>query len=438
MKNIFDKIKKLSVLQDKTKRNVSIVASGVIFEIIANGVSYLILTRIYSPQEFGFFASFLFVVILISTISTLRYDWFIPNARTDSEAINIFFLCFLLVSFSSMFLAIPIFELFIKIFGYSDINKLKEYRWLAPFYVFFGSLFQVANMWAIRKEYFLTIAKVKFYQSTVVVLVSIVLGLWGFGIKGLILANICSLFSGLMVFILSFLREDKEKLKDIKLRHAILYAKKYFRLIFSSVGQSFVSTFAYQVVPFLITTYFSPKFAGQYFLADRIINLPTIIVGQATFQVFWSEASRTKQEKPEKLMSLFMNFFIRLLKISWIIVAIGILGPFTFKFIFGSKDWGEAGAVALILVPAVVFHFCLFPISPILIVLEHQSWLFLWEIFRLILIFFCFYFTSKLSWEPKYATLLYSFTMNFMYIVLFFISILAIKRGEKRRFQMKR
>lgn len=432
MKNIFDKIKNLSVLQDKTGRNVSLVASGVVFELIANGLSYLILTRIYSPQEFGFFASFLFVVILISVLSTLRYDWFIPSARTDSEAINIFFLCFILVSFSSIFLAIPIFELFIRIFGYSDINKLKEYRMLAPFYVFFGSLYQVANMWAIRKEYFLTIAKVKFYQSIVLILVSITLGLGGFGVKGLILANISSLFSGLIIFILSFLGKDKKKLKDIKLSYVISYAKQYFRLTFSSVGQSFVSTFAYQVVPFLVTTYFSPKFAGQYFLADRIINLPTIIVGQATFQVFWSEASHTKQENPEKLMSLFMNFFRRLLKISWIIVAIGILGPFTFEFIFGSKEWGEAGVVALILVPAAVFHFCIFPISPILIVLEHQHWLFLWDIFRLILIFFCFYLPSKLSWNPKYATLLYSLTMNFMYIILFFISMLVIKRAVKK------
>jgi len=433
MVKIFDKLKKffLFQFQDRAGRDISLVASGVLAELIANGLTYLILTRIYPPGGFGVFASFVFFGTLLFVLSTLRYDWFIPSAKTDSEAINILFFCVLLIVFVSAFLVVPIFNLSIQIFKNSEIANLREYKWFSPFYVFSFSLYQVAIAWATRKKYFLDIAKAKFFQSISLFAISCGLAIFGFGIEALILGNIFSLFLGSLILTLSYIKKDREVLKDLSLRYAVFCAKKYFRLSIPSVGQSFISVFIFQAVPFLLTAYFNSAVAGNYFLADKIINLPTIIVGQATFQVFWSEASFTKNQKPKELMSLFMNFFRKLLRLSWIPVVIGILGPFTFEFIFGSKEWGRAGGIAFLLIPAVFSHFCIFPLFPIFIVLEKQHLLFLLDTLRMIFIFLCFYAPHKLNLEPGLAILFYSFATAFIYSLIFLVSIFEIKKKIK-------
>jgi O-antigen/teichoic acid export membrane protein len=107
------------------------------------------------------------------------------------------------------------------------------------------------------------------------------------------------------------------------------------------------------------------------------------------------------------------------------------LGPFTFEFIFGSKEWGRAGEIAFLLIPAVFSHFCIFPLSPIFIVLEKQYLLFLLDTLRMIFIFLCFYIPHKLNLEPQQAILFYSFATAFIYFLIFFVSVFEIKKKTK-------
>ena len=71
-----------------------------------------ILTRIYTPEDFGVFALFIGVVGVISVIATLTYEQAIILPKYDKYAINIFMLSLILILFTSIFSFIIIFLFF--------------------------------------------------------------------------------------------------------------------------------------------------------------------------------------------------------------------------------------------------------------------------------------------------------------------------------------
>ena len=64
-----------------------------------------ILTRIYTPEDFGVFALFVAIVGFIAVIASGRYEQAIMLPKYDKYAINIFTLSLILICLTSIFTA---------------------------------------------------------------------------------------------------------------------------------------------------------------------------------------------------------------------------------------------------------------------------------------------------------------------------------------------
>lgn len=107
MKQLFRKYRTSPFAQ-----NVSVLASG---SIVAQVISVLIspvLSRIYSPEDYGLLAVFLSVLNMFAVVLCFRYELAIVLPKDESDAINLVKLCLMISSGFALILLILSFFVF--------------------------------------------------------------------------------------------------------------------------------------------------------------------------------------------------------------------------------------------------------------------------------------------------------------------------------------
>jgi len=402
-------------------QNITVLTGSTIF---SHGISILItpvLTRIYNPSDFGVLAVFTFISSFFLIAATFRYEWAIPNLEKDSDAIYLLIICVI----TSIFTGIISVPTLILIGRFSDISTIKPYLWIIPFYIFFGGIYQSLYIWAIRKKSFTYIAKTKITQGVLGAVTNIILGLIKFGPLGLIIGNIVYQISGLNTLAKLFWKDKKSIPEGFERGKIIYWFKYYFKFALSSTLSGVANTVSLQVAFFLLAFYFDQKVVGYYYVAQRIISFPTILIGQSVSQVFWAEAAQLIKRDPIELKRLFFKFSKKLTLFSAIILFLGIISPFVLGYVLGPREWEKVGYYVLYLSLGSIFQLIFGTISH-LAIHELQHWQFIWDIFRTVLIVLCFWISHKLDWTPDLTILSLSFIISFMYLVLYIMNIKAI------------
>ena len=412
-------------------RNISILAGS---SALAQGISVLtapIITRLYGPSDYGIVAAFSSVISLILIVATLRFEWAIPNPEEDGVAINVFIICFIVTAVVGI-IAFPVFLILSNIFKNTSIfGTIAPYIWLIPLYIFGGASYQTLNAWAIRKKNFTPIAKTRLSQSLSGASVNIGLGILKWGSLGLLLGGLVSQAAGIGTLGKLLWREDHKILRKVSMTGIVDAFNRYGKFACLSTGVSIVNTASLQVTIILLNMFYGPVVVGWYALAQRIIGLPTQLIGQAASQTFWAESARLVRSDPVALKRLFLKFAKKLSLFSLAIAGLGIISPFTFGLIFGKEQWTMAGYYALFLTPLLMAQFVVSTISH-LVVHELQHWQLIWDIIRLILIALLFMLAHGLDFSPGSSLVMYSLLMSGMYGILFIMNLRAIALKIKR------
>lgn len=407
-------------------RNISILAGSSAFGQIVSVLAAPIITRLYSPSDYGVVAAFGSVAAMALVIATLRFEWAIPNPDEDEVAINLLVVCFgvmVIVAVSSVAVVRFVSSIFGKVI---TVSVLEPYFWLLPLYVLGGASYQALNGWAIRKKNFKAIAKTRVSQSLAGSGFNIGLGLLEWGSLGLLLGGLAGQTVGIGTFGTSVWREDRSILLRVNMSGMKNSFKRYWKFACLSTGVGIVNTACFQVVPILLTTFYGPIVVGWYALAQRIIGIPSQLIGQASGQTFWAESARLVREDPVGLKRLFFTFSRKLATISLLIAAVGLISPFAFGFVFGKERWTMAGYYALYLTPMIIAQFIASTTSH-LVVHELQHWQLVWDSARLIFIIVLFLIANSLHLTPDTSILIYSLFMSCMYGILYLMNKHAIE-----------
>ncbi len=154
----------------------------VIGSTVAQSIPFLIipvLTRIYSPEEFGNLAIFLAIVSIFSLIATGRYEIAIVLPDNDKDATDISFLSiFLAIAVSLLFFIFLFFfgDLFLKLIKAPELSNVIL---LIPVAGFLLALFQTINYWLYRKKKFKSSSVNKVTQTGSTESSNVILGILG-------------------------------------------------------------------------------------------------------------------------------------------------------------------------------------------------------------------------------------------------------------------
>ena len=334
-----------------------------------------ILTRIYTPEDFGILALYMAIVSMIAIISTGRYELAVMLPEKDEDAFNIVALSIGIAFFISMITLIVIWLFNAKIIKLLGSTEISNWLYFIPISIFLTGIYQAFNYWLNRKKHYKSLAISRISKSVTTGSANLWFGFSGFGAGGLIGGSLIG--QGIATTFLSWQiwRDDYDKKQFISKKKMRENAGKYKDFPKINSFHALIDVLQSSGVILLISTFFGVLILGYYSFTIRILKTPLGLIGSSVSQVFYRKATETYNSNGD-LQLLIKKTIIRLSLIALpIFVLLFFFAPDIFSLVFGKK-WREAGVYAQILTPWIFLNFIVSPISQIPIIVKKQKAIF--------------------------------------------------------------
>lgn len=360
------------------KKNLFVLLGGT---AIAQTIPILIspfLTRLFSPDEFGNFASFIALSSFFTVVMSGKYELAIFLPKRDEEAINILSLSFLL---SMVLTVISCFLLFFFSKDFADlfsVNKIVSIVWMVPLFSFLSTLFLLFNEWCIRKNKFIVLSKNKISNSSVVSSLSFLFGINKVSF-GLIFGQLVGQFVAVILSTYRVLKDDRLLFKYISLRKMKYFSVRYINFAKFNIPGQLINTLAGQLPVFFMSSFFGIENVGFYALTDRVLAVPLSFLGNTFRDVFKQKAAIDYLEQGNCL-NIYIKTTLVLVGLSIIpFLVLFFFAPELFSYIFG-QEWHVSGEFAKVLCLMYLLSFISMPTSWIFVIAEKQKLDLLWQI----------------------------------------------------------
>ena len=315
-----------------------------------------LLTRLYSPDEFGIIVLLISLLGSLLTFSTWRVEWAIPNAENDQEEISLIFIG---LGFLAISCVLSIFLIYVSLtilFKETQLVLLLPYLPIITVALAGLGITQVLTGSSIRHADMHPVSIAVVFRTTVVVLSSIALGVQGLTQLGLIIANVLGFWAETITLVrlstINLFLVMRARLKEV-----FKVWKKYRSECSVSVAVGIVNYGFITLLPLSLAATYSVKEVGYYAIANKVAIAPVSLISKAVSQSFWAESSKLAKENPFLLRKVYKQTLFRLLALS-ILPMLGCLsGPVYMGTIFGQTSWADAGVLLAAMTPQVIGTF---------------------------------------------------------------------------------
>ena len=369
---------KLKIKSDFTKNVLTLMTGTTVAQAIPIAISP-ILTRIYTPEDFGVVALFMALVASFGSLANGRYELAIMLPKKEEDAINLFALSLIITTSVSVFLFIAVLLFNEKITQQLGNREIGFWLYFAPFTVFFVGLYNSLTQYNSRFKNYKDIAKSKVAKAVVLAAVQLGIGFVKQGAAGLVSGQILAQMAANLK-LLKNIAANRELLAKISLASIKKQAKKYINFPKYSLGGVVAGSLSIHFINILISSFFSVATLGFYALVQRILGLPSSLIGGSVGQVFFQEAALEKR-KFGNALNIYKKTFKKLLAIG--VLFFGVL-YFTvediFTFVFG-QQWAVAGTYAKIVIPLFFIRFIYVSLSAVYDIFDGLKIEFFWQLF---------------------------------------------------------
>lgn len=369
----------LRLKQSSFFKNMLVVMSGT---AVAQAIGFAlmpVISRLFSPSDFGAFGVFSAVLSVIGAVVSLDYTQAMMLPKKESDAMNLFF-----ISCLSTFSVTCLCLLFCLLFPSTANSLMKTTSFAVLVLSIIGVLMtgvnQSCSAWCIRVKAFKATATSQVIRSLTNSGTQMGLGLLKSGapglILGLILAEIIATFNLLRILI-----------PDIKnLRHEIKWMqmkqmmKEYRDFPLYSATPSLIDALSRGLPVLILTHFYGIAIAGAYAFSTRIIQAPTAIITNSLRQVLFQKASEVNNASG-RLLPLYVKATAGLFGMAILpALIIALWGPSIFTWIFG-RQWHTAGQFSSFLILWLAVMFCNTPAILFSRIIRIQREMFLWQLF---------------------------------------------------------
>ncbi|MED3736774.1 oligosaccharide flippase family protein [Virgibacillus pantothenticus] len=398
-------------------KSVLLVSGGTAFAQLLNTVLSPVISRIYLPEEYGVLTLYTSILGFLTIISSLKYEHGIAIADNDKKAINV-----LTLSLIILFIFVSLITLIFVLIKVINLDFNFKYSFLIPIGIFTTGLYRIFMQWSFRKKNFKSISKTKVSQSIFSNITKISLGILNFSSVGLILGNIIGGSAGIRTLSSQLRKSERNLFKSVNKKRIIWSAKRYVNFPIFLAPSQLLNAAGIHVPIFFLTFMYGNQMLGFYGLANTLVNIPTLLVGNSVGDVFYGEAANIGKKEPERLKKLSIVLFKKLLLIGIIpLIVVILFGPYFFSIVFGS-NWHEAGIYARILSFMVFTRLIFMPISRVFEVYEKQKEALYLDMLRFTLVLLVFIFSILMSLNPYWTVSLYCLVMSLIYFLTFFLA----------------
>lgn len=360
-------------------KNVVKLVSGSLIAQLIPFAAEPILSRIYSPSEFGVFELYSSIIMILGSIATARYEMAIILPRLENKAINLLGLSLVITFlFSLIILLLLIFSkgLIISMMG---TNELGKFLFFIPVGIVLLGINRSFLYWSLRSKYLNNISFSRISESTAKAASSIGLGLVKLSSSGLIIGQLTGLFVSSVVLIYKFIRIDLVKSKFLSIKNLGKQARVHSDFPKINVPLTLTEMFQVSGLIFLFSFFMDNHTLGEVSKSIRILLIPVILITTTIAQVYYQKASKEYSKGIDITKSL--NEIVRnllLASLPFLILFI-FISPWLFGFVLG-ENWTMAGEYARYLAAWIFLKFVTGPAGVIPMIINKQKEYFLYNL----------------------------------------------------------
>jgi len=357
-------IGKRSWRSDEARAGLILVSGTALGQALVVAVTPF-LTRMYAPAEFGVLGLFTAYITGAAVVASLRYDIAIPSA-SESEAARLLFASLSVALPLSLFASLAL--LFMQRENLLSYGLLPVWMCIAAFpAIFCASAGTSLRYWLIRARRFRDVGAILVFQGAGRAVVPLAAGVTSLASGGLVAGEVVGRAVGIASPFRRAIPElrpaGKALAKDLR-----KFLRIYWKLPVISMPSSLVDVLSMSLPVVLITHYYSATQAGLFLLVQRVVSLPTSLVGFSAADVFHVRLSEEANRGPKAMRRLLFQTAWRLTILGLaFLLPISAIAPFIAVPVLGPA-WRDAGILTVILAPWSLAGLVVSPLSRVLAV----------------------------------------------------------------------
>jgi O-antigen/teichoic acid export membrane protein len=368
-----------------------------------------ILTRLYSPEDFGVFAVLTAWISIVGPVACLGLETPILVEQDDRRARAL--------TLAALISALATTALLAAIVAFrATIDALV---WLIPLGVLLYALAQPLANLTLRGGAVVANSLTQVLQAVSQLAAQGALGLLATGGTGLATGYVLGLAPRLLWLGRAAHGPLRHGSGEIEVRELAAAIRREWRYPIIAVPSTLLRLGSQFLPVVIVTLLYGPGIGGLFGLGQRVVTMPVRMVGLATSQAFLAEARTLDRAGLRRLLaSTVLRFF--LIGLAWG-VPLAVVAPHLFAFVFGS-DWRMAGEITRVLIPIHIARFVLTPVSQALNIIGRQHLDLALAIPLIAALVFCFGFAYATDMPPLAAILTYSLSSCGIFMLTIWIS----------------
>lgn len=337
-----------------------------------------ILTRFFSPADFGVYALFTAAVSVCAACAAGRYDMAIMQPADDGDAAGLWRLGVAVAALVGL-------TLLALLHGLANLLDVEFTRrlaagplpYLVPLSVFCLAVFNCCSQWLNRHQRYGLISGLRVMQGAVIAAASVFGALVMPGTYGLVwaasLGNVLVAVAGVGCCLRPL--AGAAPARDTW-RLAVAYRK--YPLV--SMPTGLLNSGVLQAPALFFSHFFSSAVTGFYGLAFRVLAGPTSIVATSVGQIYFQRVSVHANHNPGAIVAEIRRTALRLglLSVTFFLPVL-LFGEALFALVFG-EPWRTAGYYAGIMAVSASIKFVVSPLSTTFMAVDRQTTLAKWQI----------------------------------------------------------
>ena len=345
-------------------------------------IFYPILTRIFSPAQFGELATITSVVSILAVLFSGQYRQAVLITKSKEEAVNIVGLI-LLLSLGLMLVS------YLALFGYNmavgakgESGQMAKLLYVCPVAAAAVTVFDCYNEWCVKFKLYKSLSWNKVFNSGFVSVGKLLAGLLGFLQTGLVFGDLIGRILSAGGCIGRALKSDRAAFRQMSWSGIKYVAARFSDFPKYTLPSQLLNTVSVALPILLLGAYYSKEEVGYFSMAMTLLALPVNVISFSLRDVF-----RQKANEVYVATGNCRTLFLRMLRtVALGSVAVGFVVvwflPLLFAVVLG-HEWRMSGVYSQIMLPMMVFDFVAMSVSGVMIITEKVRQLLWWQIYML-------------------------------------------------------
>lgn len=415
-------------------RSMALLATGTAAGQVISFALMPVITRLYSPADYGVFGVFTALVTILGSVVGLKFEAAIllpPRTRRGGRTVYGLFrlsiVCSIAVS-SALFVVALILHFF---FGGAFFSTLGGWLLLVPVSALISGISLTLSAVATRDGSYRQLSRVPVSQKLSSGGLQILGGLAGAGVLGLIMGAVTQSLVAIGILIRGRGQFVKDALDRFQAKDKLTKLVSEYR-DFPLVGapNSLLETMAWNSQVVILAWFYAANDLGLFSFALAAVGLPLNVILSGVSRVYLRE-SAARKENPAEARKLFFRLLIGLSLASIpVFIVLFLASRYLFGPIFG-ENWTAAGLIAQSLLPLLWARFMSTTVSTTFTVYRTQTWLLWWQLLALLVVSAGYIIGGTIGFSIEHTVALASWMTVPLYLVLIPLAYYVLRRGGR-------